>query len=236
MKPHKATYKAYISDVVTGGMPRTRKIGVHTFYALVTFFAVNALLFLAAVVSGANQDYLHHIQQLAYSFTWLNVFITVLLFPVVEEFAFRMLLSCKKDHVLISTSMIYAFFISLSVLFIFRNEIENDLLVFSIIWCGVLVKGLIMFSVPFLGHRSFAIVITNFVKENFKVVYYVSAGLFAFIPVFAQSLYGSISAPVLVCVFISYFVSGLIFNSGRMALGMYYVIALHAGINLLGMI
>lgn len=227
------SYKNYLIDLWSGSEHRTTKLWRNVLYSFITIFTVNVSTYLLSLLFGVREEYIHQRASLNYSITWFYVILVVFIFPILEELTFRLFLSLKRKHILISFSLMYAFFVTAGILFLFKKEIENVFFVFVVVGLFLFLKSLVMLSVPILGHPPMSKLLTNFSRSHFKVIYFGSAVLFGLLHLIFQSLYSDTFYIIILLFFISYFVSGLVFNSGRMAIGFLYVVLLHMAINLM---
>ncbi len=227
------SYRKYLIDLFSGRDQRTTKISTHLIYSILTIFLANLSTYLFSIILGVNEEYSEKRIGLNYSLTWFFVFLVGCIFPIIEELSFRLLLSLKKTHILISFSLSYAFFLSAGMLSFLGNEIANHFLFFVVISVFLFLKIFILLKVPILSRSSVSIQLINFARTNFQFIYFGSAILFGVLHLLFQSLYFTEYSHILKALFfLSYFISGLVFNSGRMAIGFVYVVFLHMALNL----
>lgn len=202
------------------------------FYSLFTLFAINLLTKLIFTI-GSSDQFQSYERSLQFPNSFGTLLLTVLIFPVYEEVAFRLFLDRKKVKVLISSALILSIFITYFILKVLYYEISNHFLWFMVL--PVLLSFLIagFMSIPFNKGPSFLSRIEEAMMQNYGIFYYWSAIAFSAFHIMFQTLYDSIPPTIVVVMFGNYFLAGLVFAHLRVTKGLRYSILLHAFMNLL---
>lgn len=200
-------------------------------FGLATILFINLIILGIGFLFGIQEEFSEQIGIMAYSPYLLKIVFVVGVLPFIEEACFRLFLSLKKTHVLVSAALMFSFFISTAVLAVLKNDIENYFLFFSIVSFFLFLKGLIMFRIPILKGKPVAEQLTQLFQSHFKIGYYGSAIAFGLFHVLFFSLYSSPGLMVNILIFISYFLTGLVLSSVRINAGFFYAVILHGMVN-----
>lgn len=226
-------YISYLKELFKGNRIDI-SIPKHLLYSCITIFSVNALCNLT--VRGLGIEQVTSISTSVEIFgnsSIFNILHLIILGPIFEELAFRLFLNPKKIHVLVSVSLLYSYSLSTLILFIFKNQIEQPLLLFGYLNIFLFIKCLGLMIAYRVKSVSLYESIVNLVQRNLKFVYFSSVILFAAFHIVWLEYYISVSLLANILLFIPYITYGLVYSHARVSIGFIYAILLHCGNNLL---
>jgi len=202
-------------------------------FSLLTVFLGNLLVRLMSYIMISDSAIEFHSYSLSISFSIFSLIITGVAFPLIEELAFRLFLSQKEKHIAISTSIIYAYLFSFLTILIFKDDIDNHFIAILIIGTFAFIKSRVFIQLPIRLGPSFLTIFTDWIHNNFKAAYFISAILFSLIHIAFQLIYLDVNPLIYFPVFFSYFILGLVLNSLRIHKGFWFAVIFHGGLNTL---
>lgn len=164
----------------------------------------------------------------------LYIILGIAVIPLLEELMFRLGLSKKRKHLLVSSSLVIGHFIAIILLYFFGDQLTNHVLAYFTVLSIIAVKAFFFFKAKILRNKSFIELLERFVKRDFPSAYFLSAVLFSMAHQAFQIIYQNYSNASLFSLFLIYTCYGILYNRMRLDKGFRFALAFHISINTLG--
>lgn len=220
----------FVKHILKGKILSSISMHRYLIFSFIIVILVNLLLSQFALLF-AHDSFVNHRSQLEFGNTFKSGLIAIVIFPFVEESAFRLFLSKRRVHLLISLSLLYAMYLSVLLLALWGDQIDNHFLTFCCVSLILFAKAALFLIIPSLNGSSLLSRILKVLEHNFIVFYYISTILFGLIHILFQSLYMEFNWLVGIVFFISYSFTGLVLSNMRISLGFIYAVGFHALLN-----
>jgi len=230
-------YTEYIRSLLTQKIRTQKKNlspGLYIWYVVITIIAINIALDVFAWLFNETENFSEYRSELMTTPSKLYAYMGIFVFPLVEELTFRLGLNQNRSHILISSALIFSFFITLFILHIYQDEISNHFLTYLILHPIIALISFFALNYRKFEDTSLIDLLVSLVKNHFRFSCYLSAILFSLSHILFQLMYQNISVLAMTFGFITYFFSGLIFNKMRIEKGFLFAVIFHACYNALG--
>lgn len=160
-------------------------------FSLITIAITNLILEMISWATGFH-SMTENIADLQYSPSIFNLIFVVAIMPLIEESTFRLFLSGKPYHVLLSLSLLFSTFLSWIIIVILQNQVVHHFIWIIGIFMFIFINALLYFRLSFMQKPPFYLSVTMFVKDNVRICFFISSLLFAISHIlFLQLLYRS---------------------------------------------
>lgn len=200
-------------------------------FSLITIVITNLILELLSRAIG-SQSIAIQIEELQYSRSIFNLVFVVAAMPFIEESTFRLFLSGKPIHVLISLSLLFSTFLLWVIIVIFQNDIHYFYYLVGI-FIFIFFNALLYFGLSFMQKPAFYLRATTFVKNNVRFCFFLSSLFFAIAHLLFQKIYTEIPVWIFGLLFIYYVIHGIILAFIRLQINFVAALIFHAFLNLL---
>jgi len=225
--------KNYLLFVLKGKC-ESLSLGRTFLFSFISIFLINLLtnVLLSITTSVTSEIFL---TQLKSAPTIVSVIVAVSLMPIYEELVFRLFLYPTSTKILISTSLIIGLIISYVVGHMYDLSPFLLIVILPIALSPLIAllmvipfkKGLYPFKrVSILSRLEHAL------NKDIRPAYYISAILFSATHIAFQKLFFTMSLPIIVIMFMNYFLVGLVLGNVRISKGIVYAIIIHSFLNL----
>ena len=199
-------------------------------FSFISILIINGgLFYLASIMT--NGEFENYRSLLIGKSNPTYIVMAFLIFPFLEESAFRLFLSKRRNHLLVSLSLVYSLFVSIGLLALWGDRIENHFLTFCWVLIALFIKAILLLRIPSVKGSDFMTSLMSAFKFNYVTFYYISVILFGAVHILFQSLYIEIYWVVGLISFTSYCFLGLIFSGIRITYGFLYAVGFHALLN-----
>lgn len=201
-------------------------------FSLITIAITNLILEIISRSTGFHSIAIH-IEDFQYSPSIFSLIFVVAVMPLIEESTFRLFLSGKSRHVLLSLSLLFSTFLLWFAIVIFQNEIVHHISWMTAVFIFIFLNALLYFRLSFMQKPPFYLKVTTFVNNNVRFCFFISSLLFAITHILFQQIYTEISTWISVLLCVNYYVHGVILAFIRLQINFAAAYIFHAILNLL---